>query len=563
MSRFAAAFALTLFAAAGCGRCGFQPDAGVKVVVPDMPTTLDWSTSHLSSWLNYPVMLATQRGLTELGEDHQPQPGLALRWERTALEDGKERYLFHLRDDVLWSDGQTKLTAQDFVTGWRRAAVGAERSELADLDGVPQVMALLNAGAPRGEVQQALSRMGVVAKDAQTLEVTLHRPRSYFLSRLANVYLYFPAPTAALEALDEEGQRDYFDRPKDGHPLSLGPWRVETWDRAGERVRLVRNPHTAFPPKPSPGTAQPEVVTLLRSEIGSALYRRERVQFVFIDNAVALQQERPADLQRQPLLSTSFIAFNTQRPPLDRVEVRRALAQAVDREALMKGLLPAARLTRTLLPPDLPGAARPDEEARLLAHDAEAARAALQGEVDRPLRLLYRGGESFIPEVAIVERLRAQLAKVGVTLELDARSDYPDEVKRRGPDGLRTWDLTVRRLGADYAHPNTFFTLFNATGNHHTGWETLDGGTSVRRFADLLARADAEADMKVARPLYVEAQHLLLREEAVIVPLYHPDRYFRMAPELLGLDVNPFNFLSLRDLVVRTPAPERAAETAR
>ena len=149
---------------------------------------------------------------------------------------------------------------------------------------------------------------------------------------------------------------------------------------------------------------------------------------------------------------------------------------------------------------------------------------------------------------------------VGVEVVVDARSDYSDEVKRRGPDGLRTWDLTVRRLGADYAHPNTFFTLFNATGNHHTGWETLDGGTSERPFEALLARPDAEADMAVARPLYVEAQHLLLREEAVIAPLYHPDRYFRMAPELLGLDVNPFNFLSLRDLVVRVPEAQQHAQ---
>ena len=388
MTRFVAFAAVLVFAVAGCGRCGFQKDAGVKVVVPDMPTTLDWSTSHLTSWLNYPVMLATQRGLTELGPDHQPQPGLARSWERGVLPDGRERYVFHLRDDVLWSDGKTPLVAQDFVTGWRRAAVGAERSEMADVDGARGVMALLAREAPKEEVARALEGMGVRAVDAHTLEVTLHRPRSYFLSRLANVYLYFPAPSQALAGLDEDGQRVYFDRPKDGHPLALGPWRVESWDRAGERVRLVRNPHPAFVPKTMPGTAQPEVVTMLRSEIGSALYRRGRVRFVFIDNAVALQQERPSDLQREPLLSTYFVAFNTQKAPLDRVEVRRALAQALDREALFKGLLPAARLTKTLLPPDLPGAARLEEEARLLSHDEAAARAVLEGEVQRPLRLL-------------------------------------------------------------------------------------------------------------------------------------------------------------------------------
>jgi ABC-type oligopeptide transport system substrate-binding subunit len=546
--------ALLTFAAA-CGRCGLQPDAGVKVVVPAMPTTLDWSTSDPTSWVNYPVMLATQRGLTELSADHTPGPGLATRWERETLPDGRERYVFHLRRDVLWSDGKTKLTAKDFVVGWRRAVMGRERGDLADLDGARRVMELLAKDAPAAEVEAALEQLGVRALDEHTLEVVLARPRSYFLSRLANVYLFFPAPAAALEGLDEDARRAYFDRPSGGHPLALGPWQVESWDRAGERMRLRRNPHTSFPPPSPPGTVQPERVTLMRSEIGSALYRRGRVQFVFIDNAVALQQERPDDLQRQPLLSTYFLGFNAQRPPLDRPEVRRALAMAMDRPALLAGILPASRPTRTLLPPDLPGAATAEEEARLLDHDPQAARAILQGEVTRPLRLVYRAGESFIPEVALVERLRAQLAKVGVKVELDARYDFSAELARRGPDGLRTWDLYVRRLGADYAHPNTFFTLFNATGNHHTGWETMDGGASVRRFEALLAQADAEPDMATAQPLYAQAQAVLLREEAVIVPLYHPDRYYRMAPELLGLDVDPFNFLSLRNLVVRAKEP--------
>src|SRR4051812_13047658 len=53
-------------AALGCGPCGFQQDPGLKVVVPAMPTTLDWSTSDPTSWVNYPVMLATQKGLTAL-----------------------------------------------------------------------------------------------------------------------------------------------------------------------------------------------------------------------------------------------------------------------------------------------------------------------------------------------------------------------------------------------------------------------------------------------------------------------------------------------------------------
>ncbi|MBX5481579.1 MAG: peptide ABC transporter substrate-binding protein [Myxococcaceae bacterium] len=517
-----------------------------------MPTTLDWNTSDPTSWVNYPVMLATMRGLTSLGPDNTIRPGLASSWTRERTPEGHEAYTFQLRRDVRWSDG-APLVAQDFVLGWRRAAVGKERGEVADVLGAEPVLAAIARGAPKEEVDALLEGLEVRALDAHTLRIVLTRPRSYFLARMANVYLFFPAPSAQLAGKSEEEIRAYFERPQDGHPVSLGPWRVEAWDRAGERIRLVRNPVSAFAPAPIDGFVPPERVTLLRSEIGPALFERNRVGFVFVDSAIALQQAPTADLQRRELLSTYFLGFNTERPPMDRAEVRRAIAQALDRDALLQGLLPAARPTRTLLPPDLPGAMSAEDERRLVTYDPEAARPVLRA-VDRPLRLVFKAGESFIPEVAIAERIRAQLAKVGVKVELDARYDFSAELARRGPDARRTFDLYLRRIGADYAHPKTFFTLFERNGNHQTGWETCDGGTSIRRFEALLAQGDAAADPETARRAYTAAQLLLLREEAVIVPLYHPDRYYRRQSGLRGVEVDPFNFISLGDLQVRKDA---------
>jgi ABC-type oligopeptide transport system substrate-binding subunit len=541
---------LLVLVVAGCGRCGFQPEAGVKIIVPAMPTTLDWSYSDPNSWANYPVMLATQRGLTTLAPDHSVQPGLAERWEQERDAHGQEVYTFHLREDVRWSDGTTPLTAGDFVLGWHRALRGRERGEMADLAGAEEVLALQERGASEEEIHAALGRTGVEALDAHTLRVTLTRPRGYFLARLANVYLFYPAPSAVLAGKSEEEIRDYFDRPRDGHPLALGPFRVETWDRAGERVRLVHNPRSAFPPPLGPGEHPAPVLTLLRSEVGPALYERGRVAFVFVDSAVALRGRAPEDLQREPLLSTYFLVFNTEKPPLDRPEVRRALSQALDREALLAGLLPVSRPSHVLLPPELPGAATPEEAARLPHFEPERARRALEGVpgLERTLRLVYRSGDSFVPEVAIAERLAAQLARVGVRVVLDARSDFSAEVARRTAAGPRAYDLYLRRLGADYAHPNTFFTLFEKTGLHQSGWETQAGGEPLARFESLLERADAESDLERARPLYAAAQELLLGEMAVIAPLYHPDRYFRARPFLHGVDVDPFNFLSLREL---------------
>lgn len=538
---------------AACHGCGLGADEGVKVVVSALPTTLDWSTSDPSSGVNYPVMLATQKGLTTLTPQNQIAPGLAARWERTLTPEGHERFVFHLRTDVLWSDGKTPLAAQDFVVGWRRALQGKERGELSELLGAEEVLALQARGAGPQAVSSALERVGVRALDSHTLEVVLSRPRTYFLARLANVYLFFPDPSADLAGLTPEQARAYFDRPRDGKPMSLGPFRVEKWDRAGQRLRLVANPSSAFRPPLRPGEVVPGVVTLLKSEVGPPLFDRGRVDFVFVDSAVALAQPNAQALTREPLLSTYFLALDTERPPLDRLEIRQAIASAIDRAALLRGLLPSARPDNALLPPELPLSANAEERRLLPSFDPARSRALLAqgGGVSRPLRLLYRAGDSFVPEVAIAERLQAQLAAVGVKVELEPRSDFTAEVARRGRDGKHAFDLYLRRLGADYAHPHTFFTLFQRNGNHQTGWEQVDGGRAIARFESLLDEGDGAADPEVARERYVAAERLLLKDAAVVVPLYHPDRYYRMRPGLLGLGVNPFNFLSLAQLRVR------------
>jgi peptide/nickel transport system substrate-binding protein len=532
-----------------CTQCGFQSDPGIKVVVPAMPTTLDWNTSDPNSWANYPIALATMVGLTVLSEDNQVLPGLATAWEQAIDAQGRERYTFHLRPEVKWSDGVTPLVADDFVLGWRRAVVGRERGEMQDLLGAERVLELLDSGATRAEVAGAVEQLGVRALDPHTLQVTLSSPRNYFLARVANVYLFFPAPSQDLRERPEAEVRDYFDHPQRGRPLSLGPFRVDRWDRAGERVRLVRNAHSSLSTPLGPGEEPGKTITLVKSDVAVPLYDRGRVDFLFLDNPIALREALPPDVRRQPLLSTYFLALNTRRPPLDRPEIRRAIAGAIDRAALFQGLLPAARLANSLLPPGLPGQVegipqpRPDSRAQPLLRSAPLPL--------RPLRLVYRAGESFIPEVAVAERLKRQLAASGVQLELDPRYDFFSELARIAPDGFPAADLYLRRIGADYAHPKTFFTFFEPGGNHYTGWEQIDRGEPIRRFEELLRTADRQTEPTAAAGLYAEAEGILL-DRGVIVPLYHPDRYYRVRPKLIGLRVDPFNFLSLRQLRIRS-----------
>src|SRR5260370_4082178 len=187
-----------------------------------------------------------------------------------------------------------------------------------DVLGADQIVRLLDSGASRGAVDSAVERLAVEAVDADTLKVTLARPRNYFLARIANVYLFYPAPSADLAGRTEDEIREYFERPRAGNPLSLGPFRVESWDRPGERVRLARNEFSSFLPSLGPAEAQPERVILLKSEVGAALFERGRVDFVFVDSPFALAETAARQHQRQERRSAYFLAVNTHRPPLNR-----------------------------------------------------------------------------------------------------------------------------------------------------------------------------------------------------------------------------------------------------
>jgi ABC-type transport system substrate-binding protein len=560
--RVRAAAGAFLLAVGGC-RCPSRPategdasdcfrgDGVIRVASASPPNTLDWGRSSENSAPNYPVMQALMRGLTRLDAHHVPVPDLAERWEVALTADAPPRqvYTFHLGPHLTWSDGTTPLVARDFVFAWRRVlAVGLETAELNDLLGARQAVEAREAQDP-ARLAAALDRLGVEALDEHTLRVTLASPRSYFLSRVATVYPLFPVPSRLLEGKPEAEVHAYFEQPTASSPVVVGSYRVAGWDRSSEGAPLRLEPNPFGPAAGAPGL--PRAIVVVQSSLGPLLYRRCEVDFLFQDEPWALG--RTAALQRQELLSVYWLGLNAGLLPLP---LRQAIALTLDRPALLEGLLPAARPAFGLLPPDLPGAVA-EGDARAEGwprRDLARARAlvASSGYDGRPLTLLVRTQGTFLPEVAIADGVRRQLADIGLHVTLAATADFAGDI--RDPEGRIRHPLFLRRIGADYAHPQTFFTPFAPTGLNYTGFEALDGGATVQAFQALVERGAAEDEPGRATSDFTAAQRLLLWDAAVAVPLYYPDRYFQTRRWLSGLGVDAFNFLTLRDArVVAAP----------
>jgi peptide/nickel transport system substrate-binding protein len=238
-------------------------------------------------------------------------PGLAERWE--VSEDGLT-YTFHLRPNVLFSDG-TPMTSDDVVYSWTRAANDPGQQWTF-------VLTALQRDAD-GQVQ------GISAPDENTVVVELAQPWAPFLSDVAMFNM-----SVISRAFAEGNEERLATECMGTGPFALGEW------RKGESLHLVKNPHYWEEGLP---LLDEVLVTLVPDDNARIL----QLQGGELDGMMDVPFSRVAELQADPNLKvyffpsteTRYIALDTRTPPLDDVHARRALQYATDRQTLVDVVL--------------------------------------------------------------------------------------------------------------------------------------------------------------------------------------------------------------------------------
>ncbi|WP_245627603.1 ABC transporter substrate-binding protein [Actinomadura oligospora] len=301
-------------------------------------------------------------------------------------------YTVRLRGGVLWDTAPPRpVTAPDFVRGFKRlcnpavpsAGTGYFTSTLRGMDAYCRGYARLGAhgvsaatsGSSDADARAAAAFAayqnghdieGVRATDDRTLVFRLVRPASDFLSLLTLEY------TAA-------APREYDGHLPDGpvfrrHTISDGPYRISEY-RPNTSFLLTRNPAWRAGSDP----LRERHVDRIRITLGQD--SPEAVQQQLETGAADLAWDQPVPSSALPRLrsgrdrrfavreapSTSpYVVFNLRSPnnghALADRNVRRALAYAVDRSALVKivGGPAVARPLHTVIPPGTTGYAPAD-----------------------------------------------------------------------------------------------------------------------------------------------------------------------------------------------------------
>jgi peptide/nickel transport system substrate-binding protein len=246
-------------------------------------------------------------GLLRPDEELRPQPDLALSW--TASDDGLE-YTFALRPNVRWHDGRP-FTARDVKFTFDRI-----------LD--------VNSGSRLRSDFASIAAVEIV--DSLTVRFRLRAPFAPFLALLGYNAGILPAHAFA----DGKPLTDAtaFNRAQ---PIGTGPFRV-VQSTAGSAIVLERNPDY-YGERPSLDRLVFRIVPDINAQV--AQLRAGELDIILIEpaNVSALERARDVVLSEVPVVQHYYVGFNQRQHRFASPLVRRALDYAVNRAAIIDGVL--------------------------------------------------------------------------------------------------------------------------------------------------------------------------------------------------------------------------------
>ncbi len=430
------------------------------------------------------------------------------------------RWTFHIRPHT-WSDGKP-VTSNDFVFAFRRILDPKFAAEYCEILYPIKNAEKINKG------QLTVDKLGVSAPDPQTLIVDLENPAPY-LPQLLTHYTAFPLPQHAVEKF----QNDWV---KPGNIVSNGPYMLESW-RPHDHISLVKNPKFY-----DAANVKIDRVTFLPIEDDLAALKRYRAGELDIQERWPLTEQKwlkqniPNEARSFVYLSVTYTTFNTTKKPFNDLRVRKAIAEAIDRETIGKDVFFDAygKQAFSFLPPGLAGVEHSAEVpyakkpmAERLA-DAKALLAAAGYGPANPLKFTYNF-INFPDAKRSAVAIQAMLRQIGVTMEL-----VPGEPKVHY-DTLKTKSYEAANAAwvFDYSDAKNILYLFQST----TVQQNYPGYNNPEYDA-LMKQADAEPDGAKRGQILGQANALLMRDLPA-APMFHQYERTLVKPYVLGFVENP------------------------
>lgn len=375
---------------------------------------------------------------------------------------------------------------------------------------------------------------GVDAPNARTSVIHLKSPFGPLLRDLAMPSFAFGSPKAIAKDGEQFGEL----------PVASGPYRVAEWDH-DDHILLTANPLWGGA---KPGYPNVYLLDVPDQSTSVLMMQKGDVDMLIDprpDDAKALERQGHVRLYHPPSNNLTYLALNVDKKPFDNVLVRRAVAYAIDKSALVRSFYTQGAVVANNWTP--PGMLGENPAVKAYPRDVGKARALLAraGFPHFATQLFYpTAPRPYMPEPQrIAEAIQANLRQIGVdvTLEPFEFAVFLDHVRNGDhPMCLIGWT-------GDNGDPDNFM------------YPLLDQDSAVKgqaqnysfwrdpRFHRLML-AGQQTTGEAARGRIYRAANALINAEAPAIALAHSVVSFAAKTSVGGVTASPdtsFNFITM------------------
>ncbi|UKU90845.1 peptide ABC transporter substrate-binding protein [Enterococcus faecalis] len=502
----------------------------ISISSPAPISTLD--TTQTTDKNTFTMAQHLFEGLYRFDDDSATVPALA---KDVKISDDGRKYHFTLREGIKWSNGEP-ITAQDFVYSWKKLVTPATIGPNAYLlDSVKNSFEIRNG-------EKSVDELGISAPNDKEFIVELKQAQPSFLAVVSIAWLA-PQNQKFVEAQGKDYALD------SEHLLYSGPFTLANWDATSDTWTLKKNPE--YYDADQVKLEEVAVSTIKEDNTGINLYQANELDLVRINGQYVQQYQDDPGYVSHPDVANYFLDFNKKEgTPLANVHLRKAIGQAIDKEALTQSVLnDGSKPLNGLIPSKLYANPETDEDFRAysgeyLKNDVKKAQAEwtkAQADVGKKVKLSLLAADTDQGK-RIAEYVQSQLQENLPGLEITISSQPSNNVNQSRRE--KNYELSFSGWIAGSSELDSYFNLYVGEssynyGNYHNAKydqlvedaRTINANNPEKQFAE-----------------YKEAEDILLNQDAAQVPLYQSASNYLINPKLKGISYHLYgDYFHLRN----------------